>query len=120
MKTIKELRQAIENEKARSAWGKAVKVYALELIEDLNDDMEFFGNPAEEKTLLNGAEDWSQYSYGGCSLIHDVYIALRVCSRSEYKKTREGERQPNSSESWLDCQARALSQASGMIIRLAK
>jgi hypothetical protein len=34
MKTVKELREAIENEKARSAWGRAVKEYALELIEE--------------------------------------------------------------------------------------
>jgi hypothetical protein len=32
MKTIKELRQAIENEPARSAWSRGVKEYAQELI----------------------------------------------------------------------------------------
>ena len=50
MKTIKELREAIENEKARSAWGKAVKLYALELIEEMDDGAEFYGSPADKRT----------------------------------------------------------------------
>lgn len=120
MKTIKELRQAIENEPARSAWDKGKKLYALELIEEMKDDAEFYGSPADKKYLLNGASDWNQYSYGGCSLIYDGDIAERLCSPSEYKRSREGERRPNSKEEWLDVQARALNQAANMIIRLAR
>ena len=120
MKTIKELRQAIENEPARSAWSRGVKEYALELIEEMKDDAEFYGSPADRKDLLNGASDWNQYSYGGCALIYDGDIAERLCSPSEYKRSREGERRPNSREEWLDVQARALSQAANMIVRLAK
>jgi hypothetical protein len=60
---------------------------------------------------LNGAKDWSQYSWGGCSLIYDAAIARRLCTPSELKKTRNGERRPNSNEEWLDTQARALNQA---------
>ena len=120
MKTINELRIAIENEKARSAWDKAKKVYALELIEEMDGSAEFCGSPADKKDLLNGADSWSAYSWGGCSLIYDADIAERTCSPSELKKVKGGERRPNASEEWLDVQARALMQAAHMIVRLAK
>ena len=120
MKTIAELRTAIQNEKARSAWGKGKKIYALELIEELDDSFEFCGSPADKKMLLNGADSWSQYSDGGCSLIYDGDIAERLCSPSELKKTRNGERNPNGQETWLDVQTRALTQAAGMVCRLAR
>jgi hypothetical protein len=120
MKTINELRAAIENEKARSAWDKAVKAYALELIEEMDGNQEFYGSPADKKELLNGADSWHQYSWGGCSLIYDGDIAARTCSPSELKKTKNGENRPNAQEEWLDVQARALSQAERLIIRLAK
>jgi len=120
MKTIKELRQAIENEKTRSAWDKGKKAYALELLEEFPEDQEFYASPADKKALLNGAADWSQYSWGGSSLIYNSDIAERLCNPSELKKTRNGERRPNSREEWLDVQARALYQAANMICRLAR
>lgn len=119
MKTIEELRKAIENEKTRSAWERGKKEYALELLEKFPDDMEFYASPADKKALLNGASDWSQYSWGGYSLIYNSDIAERLCSPSELKKTRNGERRPNSREEWLDTQARALYQAANMICRKA-
>ena len=93
--TIKELRKAIEDEKTRSAWDNGKKVYALELLEDFPEDQDFYASPADKKALLNGADDWSQYSWGGCSLIYDGDIAERLCTPSELKKTRNGERRPN-------------------------
>lgn len=118
--TIKELRKAIEDEKTRSAWDNGKKAYALELLEDLPEDQEFYASPADKKALLNGADDWSQYSWGGCSLIYDGDIAERLCTPSELKKTRHGERRPNIREEWLDTQARALYQAANMICRIAR
>lgn len=120
MKTVKNLRTAIENEKTRSAWERGKKEYALELLENFPEDQEFYASPADKKDLLNGASDWSEYSWGGCSLIYDADIAGRLCNPSELKKTRNGERRPNSREEWLDVQARALYQAANMICRLAK
>ena len=114
MKTIQQLREAIENEPARNAWPKGVKLYALELIEQLPDAQEFCGSPADVKTLLNGADDWKEYSYGGCSLIYNEDIAERLCS------LKEGQNPPNARESWLDVQAHALYQAAALIVRLAK
>ena len=118
--TIKELRKAIEDEKTRSAWDNGKKAYALELLEEFPEDQEFCASPADKKALLNGADDWNQYSRGGCSLIYDGDIAERLCTPSELKKTRNGERRPNSREEWLDTQARALYQAANMICRMAR
>lgn len=95
----------------RSAWNKAVTLYAYELVEALEVE-EIPEDFAEFKALmLSGADDWNQYSWGGCSLIYDYDIAERVCTPSELKKTKGGECRPNSREEWLDVQARALAQA---------
>lgn len=130
MKTIFEIRETIANMKFRSAWDKGVNEYALELIDKLIENAkwnglkengyEFYGSPADKKAMLNGAYDWIGYSWGGCSLIYDSDIAERLCCPSELKKTRNGERKPNSREEWLDTQARALFQASCRICRVAR
>lgn len=111
MKTTNEITAQINALPARSAWVKGVKVYALELLESATEN----GQPLQLKNLLNGAQTWREYSSGGNALIYDYEIADRLCSPSEMKKTRDGERSPNKNETWLDCQARALSQAARMI-----
>lgn len=115
MKTIQEITAAIESIKPRGAWRAAVKTYALELLEDL-EDLEGEFSAAK---LLNGAENWNAYSYGGCSLIYDADIAERLCSPSVLKRKRGGDLSPNARESWLDCQTRALAQAARLIARHA-
>jgi len=112
MKTKNDIQNAIKATNPRSAWGKAVKTYALELLDSLEGEY-------RAVALLNGAENWKAYSFGGCSLIYDAEIAERVCSPSELKRKRGGEIAPNANESWLDCQARALSQAARLIARNA-
>lgn len=116
MKTKKEITQSIEATNPHSAWGKAVKTYALELLESCEEPLT---RDNLKSALLNGAENWNAYSYGGCSLIYDSDIAERLCSPSELKRCRGGARQPNGWETWLDAQARALSQAFAMISRHA-
>lgn len=113
---------AIENKPARSAWARGVKAYALELLENLAELTadKLADPPAVRAALLNGAEDWKQYSYGGCSLIYDPDIAARVCTPSELKRTHNGERYPNSCEIWLDVQACALSQAARLVCEAVK
>ena len=109
----------LESRKDRSAWNKGVTVYALELVEQLAEAAEEgYIDTASltswsmlRKAMLNGATDWSDYSWGGCSLIYNSDIAERLCCPSELKRTRNGERRPNSREEWLDVQARALIQA---------
>jgi hypothetical protein len=127
-KSIEQLKAIIEKEPARSAWSKGVKIYAIELVDELQEAIEGNYFDAEDiatpnmlkKQLLNGAQDWMQYSYGGCSLIYDCDIAERLCSPSELKRTRDGERSPNAKEEWLDVQARALYQAARLVMRAAK
>lgn len=113
----------LEARKDRSAWGRGVNAYALELVEELEERAEYEGrNPEPGKEcrewMLNGAQNWKQYSWGGSSLIYDGNIAERLCCPSELKKTRHGERRPNSREDWLDVQARALYQACNRVDRL--
>lgn len=120
MLTVKELKQAIDASPARSAWDMAVRIYAYELVEEMDDAKEFYGNPADRKELLNGASDWNQFSWGGCSLVYNEDIAKRLCSPSEFKKTKNGEWRPNISEEWLDAQARALSQAERLLLKLVR
>ena len=110
------IKSAIRNEKARSAWEKGVMLYALEIIETIEERAEYEGRkPYNETELkdyaLNGAQDWDQASWGGSYLIYNGDIAERLCNASELKKTRNGERKPNANEEWLDTQARALYQA---------
>ena len=101
----------------RSAWSRAVHAYAVELVESLDDSVDLSNENLLRKALLNGAGDWQQYSEGGCALVYDADIAERLCSPSELKRVRGGERQPNARENWLECQARALSQASALVRR---
>lgn len=102
----------------RSAWSKAVSAYCDDLLESI--ESEEIDPYTLKSVLLNGAQTWSEYSYGGCALIYDADIAERVCCPSELKKTRGGERMPNSRETWLDCQSRALFQAASRILRAAR
>lgn len=113
---------AIENKPARSAWTRGVKAYALELLDNLAElTADKLADPAAVRAaLLNGAEDWQEYSGGGCSLIYGPDIAARVCTPSELKRTHSGERYPNSREIWLDVQARALSQAARLVCEAVK
>lgn len=128
MKTINEIRAELESRKDRSAWDKGVTVYALELVDELEENINGGYFDAERLTdraalksqLLNGASDWNQYSWGGSALIYDCDIAERMCSPSELKKVRGGERRPNSREEWLDVQARALYQACSRVVKAAR
>lgn len=120
MKNVNQIIESISSMNPRSAWGRGVKEYALEILERLEADTVLAGTSADTQTLLNGASDWSQYSWGGSSLIYDGDIAERLCTPSEFKKTMSGKRRPNASEEWLDVQARALFQAARLILRAAQ
>lgn len=142
MKTLLEIRQAVEAYNPRSAWNKGVKEYALELIEKLEERTEDEGRePISISALgvwmLNGARDynarglarpypfdnpgahWRVYSHGGSALIMGCEIAKRLCTTSELQRltTKAGyiKDGPNPRETWLDCQARALYQAAALV-----
>ena len=123
MNIFEQMTAQLEGNKDRSAWGRGVNVYALELVEELEERAAYEGRNPQPGTecrewMLNGAQDWSQYSWGGSALIYDSDIAERLCTPSELKKTRHGERRPNGREEWLDVQARALYQACNRVSRL--
>lgn len=103
---------------ARSAWLKGVRIYAVEMIESLeNDEIQV---SHLERELLGGAINWQESSEGGNHLIYDSDIAERLCTRSELRKRKGGERNPSTRETWLQCQARALSQAARTIVKIAR
>ena len=119
--TKRELIKAIKASKARSAWAKGVKWYALNLVEEsYKQDTDIV--KVNMSIYLDGAETWKEYSYGAhsCALVYDYDIAKRLCTPSELKKTDFGYKQPNGSITWLDVQAQALKQAHSLIAELIK
>lgn len=126
LKIIRKIRAEIRNRKhftLRSAWDRGVTEYADEFIDNLAEAIEegyflkgdLVDDREVEKFLLNGAENWREYSWGGSSLIYDGDIAKRLCNPSELKKTDNGNRRPNKNEQWLDVQRRALYQAQNRV-----
>lgn len=117
-----EILYAIENLKpARSAWGRGVQKYAYDLV----DGAYFLGtlptNYGELKnTLLDNANSWHEYAFGGNGLVYNEAIAERLCTPSELKRTDHGNKQPNSRESWLEVEARALNQAFNLVARVVR
>lgn len=107
----------------RSAWDRGLISYAYMILDNgLMTVREHVATPAPDHItreiadwLLCGAKSWREYSYGGCALICDDEIARTLCAPWELRKTRYGERQPNSRETWLDVQARAIGQAAAWI-----
>lgn len=125
MASITQMKKDIKAQKPRSAWGKGVQKYALELLDSAKESIDWnlkFGSKSAptnwtqfKAVLLRGAKDWKQYSGSGFTLVYNYDIAKRLCSPSEFKKVNEGRRNPNSREGWIDVQARALYQASELI-----
>lgn len=104
----------------RSAWNKAVTLYALDLLEDIqghaNERERLPIDGAElELWALNGADNWHHYSTAACSLVWSGDIAARVCTPSMYKRKHEGASEPGNGQTWLDVQADALKQACNRI-----
>ena len=103
-----------------SKWQKGVELYAEELKEFLAEN----SLEATKENMLNGANNWSEYSYGGSALIYDYDIAERLATPSEIKsRTRKDgsfNQMANARETWLDVQARALHQASLLVLENSK
>lgn len=109
----------------RSAWDKAVTLYALELLDDVqshaNEHKRAPVDGAElELWALNGADNWHHYSTGACSLVWSGDIAARVCTPSMYKRKHEGASEPGNGQTWLDVQTDALKQACWRIRKICR
>ena len=107
----------------RSAWNDGIRDTAIDFVLWCVDSApgelercEYISDVT--RLLLNGAADWRAYSWGcgSVAFAYDEDIASRYCTPSEFRRTHGGDRRPNSREEWLDVQARALSQASFLVI----
>lgn len=120
---INEIKQKLAERKPRSAWAEAVNADAMDLVDSL-DCSEIPSNWEKlKKLLLNGAADWSAYSYGGCALVYNEDIARHYCTPSELRRVTHADgtisERANARENWLDVQARALQQAAFLIKEVA-
>ena len=107
----------------RSAWNRGVKAFAIDLLDELDDNISNGWVDADdlnnwtltEKAMLNGANDWNHYAWSGCGLCYNSQIAEALCTPSELKRTHKGALKPNKYEDWLDVYARAMYQAAALV-----
>ena len=116
MKETQKIRERLAAFKARSAWDKGVKEIAKDLVNRYEEIVRYREGsdsvpPLTEKIVLNGANSWEQYCYGGRAMICDREIAKTLCTPSELRRTEFGRKAPNRYESWMDVQVRAHVQA---------
>lgn len=112
-----EVIEVLGQRRDRSAWDRGVTAYAIGMLEELEGAPELEGGEQTRALLLNGAGCWEQYSWGGCAYVYDEDIARALCTPSELRRSRCGQRRPNRREEWLDVQARACAQACARILR---
>ena len=122
VKNIQTVANEVNNTKTRSAWSRGVQAYALEMLERFeewckwNEENGKSVPELDERTALNGAQDWKAWAYGGCGLVYNCAIAERFCTPSELKKLNGGARVPAGAATWCDVEARAAFQAWRMIV----
>ena len=120
---VNEIRERLEAVKTRSCWDRGVKGFALNLLRSYIDICEYCDNNGRpipelnEKTLLNGADDWNEYCYSGCALIYDGDIAKKPLHSLGVKTHRQRQQSPQrSGGGWQEVQARAYFQAYRMLM----
>ena len=104
----------------RSKWEKGIEFYAHFLAKKLNDD-NYLPENIEVKDifniLLNNAENWHQFAWGGCGLAYNGAIANTLLTPSQRKRvTQEGTFNGNH---LLDLEAHALKYASARVYEWA-
>ena len=104
-----EIIKKLEELRIRSAWMRGVVEVAHMIIEKA--ECEEIKSEEIEAIAKDGASSLEKAVYGGCYLIYDHQIAETFCNKSELKRTKNGLKDPNKSENWLDVQHRALMQA---------
>ena len=121
-KTYSEIHTILIQEKPRSAWSRGVNNIAMNIVSEILEECD--GNDAPH---FNRVDDFSKHFYGvslreavdgGCFLIYDYDIAENFCTPSELKRVKNGERNPNIRETWLDVMYRGAYQAIRHIISL--
>ena len=77
--TKKQLLEAVAAHKAgRSAWARGVHAYAVELVESLEDGADLCTDEILWKSLLNGADNWRQYSEGGAATENRTALSVKT------------------------------------------
>lgn len=126
MYTVNETYKNIEAEfKSRSKWGHGVKDTAPALPDSLDMPETVLPDHFESRRalLLNGADNWQEYSYSGRALVYNVDIAARFFTTSEIRRYMADGHDASMAfrgESMLDLQARALRQAECVISQYAR
>lgn len=113
-KNIQAVANEVNNTTTRSAWSKGVKAYALDILANFEEWRKWNEENGEsvpeldERTALNGADNWQHWAAGASGLAESYAILCRLCPPSEIKK---GVRNID----WLEVEARAARQAWRMI-----
>lgn len=121
-KTYAEIHTLLIQEKPRSAWARGVNNIAMDIVAQIlensnsNDAPHFYSVPAFAWHFYGAS--LREAVNGGCFLIYDSDIAENFCTPFELKRTKNGERNPNSHETWLDVMYRGTYQAIRHIITL--
>ncbi len=115
MKTIRELRDAIDMRPGLPHWESAVRCYAVDILEayTLDTGRSIWDEIPDitESDLLDGASDWQRYSSDGFSLIWTQDIAMRFFGFGPC---------PLSPQQLMVLQGIALAQAAGFILNMLK
>lgn len=136
---LEELKKELETRqnKSRSAWDKGVYSYAVEMVENIqNDSIMSQEQDAEKHDVsdfvnhvdgrgISMSDFWTMdarikvhrlcdsSSWGGNFDIYDGSIVERLCTPSEIRRYNSGRMQngPTSRERWMDTQTRAINSA---------
>ena len=95
---IKQLKNILQEKEqtTRGTYNKGLYLYALELVDNIGDhyastqeqrdNLQNIDRDTLKELALNGAEDWGQYSWGGCSLCYNYDILERLFCPSMVKR----------------------------------
>lgn len=121
-KTYSEIYNLLIQEKSRSAWARGVNNVAVDIVSEIlenangSDALHFYHVDDFARHFYNVS--LRKAVYGGCFYYYDYDIAKNFCTPSELKRVKNGERNPNSRETWLDVLYRGAYQAIRHIISL--
>lgn len=119
VKNIQAVANEVNNTKTRSAWSKGVQAYALDILANFEEWQKFNESEGlecpelDERTALNGADNWRHWAEGASGLAESCAILCRLCPPSEIKK---GVRNID----WIEVEARAARQAWQMIAKAVR
>ena len=104
----------------RSQWQKGIEFYAHFLAEKFNDNYLPENIEVEDifKILLNSAENWHQFAWGGCGQVYNEDIANTLLTPSQRKRITRAD--TFNGYHLLDLEADALKYASARIYKWAR